>query len=108
MKYTAKLVNDVLKSIQNHPLHTFWKCYIDLQLDEFQLANIHFNDIDDNTMIISISSNHAECYVETANGIHKWFASCNLSAVNRDTFFMWLGITVEKMYHFCAFEIEEG
>lgn len=100
MKYTANLVKAVLSAMQNHPEHTFWFCTIDLQHDpeQFAVVNCTNGEGDGQTIKVHIFGNEVACFIQRPHAATKWYGTAYLDQMNRDTFMMWLGIKLSKMY----------
>lgn len=108
MKYSETLIKKTIAAIENHPDHSFWLIHRRSQCDDLAFCEIRFENLDGVKMSINICGNEVNAIVYTddsCNG-YKWLGSCNLDKTNNDTFMMWLGIKLSKMYDF-AEEITE-
>lgn len=104
MKYSETLVNKTMKAVENNPIHTFWKIHKHSQCIDLEFCGIRFENTDSVVMELNICGTEVNALVFTdasRNG-YKWIASCNLKAVNNDSYMMWLGYVLDKMEKFAS------
>lgn len=100
MKYTANIVKAVLSAMQNHPEHTFWFCTIETEFDADHIAVVTCTngEGDGQTFAVHLFGNEVACFIKRPNADTKWYGTAMIDKMNRDTFMMWLGCKLSKMY----------
>lgn len=101
MKYSENLVKKTMKAINNHP-EPFFNVHKRSQCDDLGFCEIRFENLDGVQMSFNICGDevNAIVYTDKSGNGYKWLGSCCLSKINSDSYMMWLGIKLSKMYEY--------
>lgn len=110
MKYSEKLVETLVKLIQNSPMSSWWGVAVKEQHDDIQYAVIRMETLEGNECTFSIGHDYI---IAAADTNHKgvWCGQLNLPKANRDYTVMWIAMKLLNMYEKCNYinrEKEEG
>lgn len=100
MKYSAKLVENLVKLIQNSPMSSWWGVYVKEQHDDIQYAVIRMETLEGNECTFSIGHDYI---IAAADTNHKgvWCGQLNLMKASRDYTIMWVAMKLLNMYEKC-------
>lgn len=100
MKYSENFVCDTMKALENLPFDTVWNIHKRTQYENF--CEIRFENIDGKEMSITIGESeiNAIAYTDENHNGYKWFGTCHMKQNTKDTYMMWLGIVVTRMFDF--------
>lgn len=102
MKYSESMVKKTMNAINNHPEHSFWNVHKRAQCNDLGFCEIRFENVDGIQMAINICGNEVNAVVYTDKNCsgYKWLGSCYLAQITNDSYMMWLGIKLSKMYDY--------
>ena len=93
MKYSEKMIKDIMYALKTAPIHTWWDIAIVEANHDTGYCKISFHDLDNNSYSIVFAGNAANII---NNG--KWSGSYDYKNTPTNSFYMWFGMKLDELY----------